>query len=159
VIYNGELVGSLDHLLFNRRNGTVTHLVVEAYESGQRVFVPPEWIGEIVGNAITLNHWEPDRPGVPIYEAARSDDEILADLQANLREVPALNEVQVKVDRGVVHLSGAVPTPDDKAAAEFIAFSTPGVIIVKNELVIAQELETRAPEEHRDRRERSSRGA
>jgi osmotically-inducible protein OsmY/sporulation protein YlmC with PRC-barrel domain len=151
VIYNGELVGSLDHLLFHRWNGTVTHLVVEAYEREHRVFVPTEWIGEIVGNAITLNHWKPDRPGVPIYEGARSDDEILADLQANLREVPALSEVHGKVDRGVVHLSGSVPTPDDKAAAEFIAFSIPGVIIVKNELVIAQEMETRA--------ERSSRGA
>jgi uncharacterized protein YrrD len=144
VIYNGELVGSLDHLLFDRRNGTITHLVVEAYESGRRVFIPAEWIGEVVGDAITLNHWEPDRPGVPIYEATRSDAEILADLRENLHAVPALRAVEVQVDRGVVHLSGHVGSPEERATAESIASSTSGVITVENKLVTDKEMEMRS---------------
>jgi hypothetical protein len=79
VIYNEKLVGSLDHMLFDRRGGNLTYLVVEAYESGRRVFVPTEWIDEIVGGAVSLKHWEPDRPGVPIHEGSPEDAEKLTE--------------------------------------------------------------------------------
>ena len=141
VTYNEELVGSLDHMLFDRRSGTVTHLVVNAYESGRRVFVPAEWIDVLVGEAVTLKHWDPDRPGVPIYQPSRDDAEILSDLKAKLRGHAGLGAVQVQVDRGVVRLEGNVRTPADKATAEVIARGTPGVIAVENELITEQEME------------------
>lgn len=78
VIYNEKLVGSLDQLLFDRRGRNLTYLVVEAYESGRRIFVPVEWIDQLVGGAITLKHWELDRPGVPIYEGSPDDTEFLS---------------------------------------------------------------------------------
>jgi osmotically-inducible protein OsmY len=139
VIYKEELVGSLDHMLFDRRSGTVTYLVVDAYESGRRIFVPAEWIGELVGEAVTLKHWDPDQPGVSIYEPARDDAAILSDLKAKLRELE-LGAVQVHVDRAVVRLSGHVPTADDKTTAESIARSIPGVLEVENALAADSEL-------------------
>jgi hypothetical protein len=117
------MASRLKYVVIDPEDGTVTNLIVERGRLLRRdIVVPAAWVeegweGEIVGNAVALNLWKPDRPGVPIYEAARSDDEILADFQANLREVPALSEVRVQVDRGMVHLSGAVPTPDDKATS------------------------------------------
>lgn len=141
VIYKEELVGSLDHLLFDRKGGTVTYLVVEAYENGRRVFVPAEWIDELVGGAVTLRHWDPGQPGVPIPEVARDDADIVADLKAKLRD-SGLGAVHVQVDRSVVRLEGKVRTSADRAIAEVIARGTPGVIAVENELITIEEMET-----------------
>jgi osmotically-inducible protein OsmY/sporulation protein YlmC with PRC-barrel domain len=141
VIYKEQLVGSLDHLLFDRKGGRITYLVVEAYENGRRVFVPAEWIDELVGEAITLRHWDPGQPGVPIPETERQDADILADLKAKLRD-SGLGAMHVQVDRGVVRLEGNVRTSADKANAEVIARGTPGVIAVENELITIEEMET-----------------
>jgi hypothetical protein len=103
--------------------------------------VPADWIAELVGEAIILRHWDPDQPGVPIYEATWSDTEILADLKMKLRDA-GLGAVHAEVDRGVVRLEGHVRTPADKANAEVIARGTPGVIAVENELMTDEEMET-----------------
>ena len=144
VFYDDDVVGWLDHVLFDPVSGLMTHLVVEEQESGDRVIVPAEWIRELHAGAIALNQWNPDQPGVPTYQAAgnqrlgngRSHDDaaILADLNARLQADPALSGVQAQVDRGVARLTGNVPTVADKAAADAIARSTPGVIDVENAL-------------------------
>jgi sporulation protein YlmC with PRC-barrel domain len=65
VFYNDELVGSLNHLLIDPASGTVTHLVIEEDGSDRRVIAPVEWVCELYAEAIVLDHWQPDQPGVP----------------------------------------------------------------------------------------------
>jgi osmotically-inducible protein OsmY len=96
------------------------------------VIAPAEWIREIQPGAITLERWNPYRPGVPAFTAARDDAEIAAELGARLQADPALSAVQAHVDRSVAQLSGNVATIADKAAAEAIARATPGVIDTEN---------------------------
>ena len=81
-----------------------------------------------------MSHWNPYQPGVPAYAQARDDKEIAADLNARLQSNPAFSAVQAQVDRGVVRLSGNVPTVADKAAADAVARGTSGVIDVDNAL-------------------------
>ena len=132
VFYDDEVVGSLDHLLFDPASGRLTHLVVEKREHHRRVIVPAEWICEFNAGAIVLGRWELEQPGVPAYETARDDAAISADLSARLHAMPALRTVQVQIDRGVARLSGNVPTIADKAAADATARDVPGVIDVEN---------------------------
>lgn len=132
VFSNDGLVGSLDHVLVNPTSGAMTHLVVEEHGTRRRVIAPAEWIREIQPGAITLERWNPYRPGVPAFTAARDDAEIAAELGARLQADPALSAVQAHVDRSVAQLSGNVATIADKAAAEAIARATPGVIDTEN---------------------------
>ncbi len=50
------------------------------------------------------------------------------------REIPAMEEVTVAVDQGVVRLTGQVPAQDDIARAEAIAGRVSGVVTIENEL-------------------------
>jgi sporulation protein YlmC with PRC-barrel domain len=136
VFYDGGLVGSLDHLLFDPASGALTHLVVEVYGRDRRVIVPMEWVSEIQTGAIVLRRWNPYQPGVPPYTAVRDDAAIFADLVASLHADPALRAVQVQVERGAVRLTGVVPTEAAKAEAERIARSIPGVVGVEVALEI-----------------------
>jgi osmotically-inducible protein OsmY len=136
VFYDGGLVGSLDHLLFDPASGALTHLVVEVYGRDRRVIVPMEWVSEIHAGAIVLRRWNPYQPGVPPYTAARDDAAIFADLVARLHADPALRAVQVQVERGAARLTGVVPTESAKAEAERIARSIPGVVGVEVALEI-----------------------
>jgi osmotically-inducible protein OsmY len=141
IFYNDDLVGSLDHMLFDPESGVMTHLVVQEHGRSRRVIIPAEWVEEFTGEAIVLNRWNPDQVGVPAYEAARDDSEIYTDLRMRLNANPALSAVQVQVDRGAVRLSGDVPTAADKAKADEIARGTPGVIHVDNRVVLSADAE------------------
>jgi osmotically-inducible protein OsmY len=82
-------------------------------------------------------------PGGPEYErfglewAARpSDREVRAFLLDRLRENPVTRreEIRVRVERGVVTLSGAVSSPVARRGADDDAWATPGVADVQNHL-------------------------
>jgi osmotically-inducible protein OsmY len=111
-------------------------LVVEENKHHRRIIVPAEWVGSVENEVIILNRWEPDQPGVPAYAEERDDAAIQSDIESRLQADRALAAVQVQVDRGVAHLSGSVSTDSDKAAAEEIARTTPGVIGVRNKLSV-----------------------
>lgn len=66
------------------------------------------------------------------------DSAITAKVKASFVRDPVVKALQVKVDtyKGVVQLSGFVDTPDQKARAEQIARSTPGVQGVTNNIQV-----------------------
>lgn len=66
------------------------------------------------------------------------DASISTKVKAAFVRDPVVKALQVKVDtfKGVVQLSGFVDTPDQKARAEQIARSTPGVQSVTNNISI-----------------------
>lgn len=65
---------------------------------------------------------------------AGADQRIEQRIAAIFREIPALEEVVVAVDNGVVRLSGVVPAQEDVARAEAIASRVAGVVTVENAL-------------------------
>lgn len=161
VIFNGESVGTLDHMLFDPTSGMLTHLVVQENGSRRRVSVPAEWVRELVDEAIVLAQWKPDQPGVPAYEAAHDDaasaapstvgakneakpldrDTVLfGRVTAALTADPRTASIPIEViaDRDTITLKGKVPSPEIKRAAEEIARHVPGVVTVINELEIRQ---------------------
>lgn len=69
--------------------------------------------------------------------AERLDDAwVTTKVKAKLSTEQVRNLVKVDVDtrNGVVHLQGTVPTPEDKAEAERLAWDTEGVVRVRNDL-------------------------
>lgn len=66
------------------------------------------------------------------------DAAVTAKVKAAFVKDPIVKALQVKVDtfKGVVQLSGFVDTPDQKARAEEIARSTPGVQSVTNQISV-----------------------
>ena len=63
---------------------------------------------------------------------AAADERIAGRLRAIYRELPALAEVRVAVDEGVVQLGGTVPDEEAIARAEEIAGRVEGVVTVEN---------------------------
>lgn len=78
------------------------------------------------------------RPGVE-----RLDDEIAADLVQTLADDPALqtSEIAVAVDHGIVTLSGQADTPGAKRTAADDAWDVPGVVDVRNDLLLPEDTE------------------
>lgn len=69
------------------------------------------------------------------------DGTITAKVKADLltaKNVKSAVHIHVHTRRGVVSLSGTVPSADDKAAAEEVAQSVAGVSGVTNHLTVAQ---------------------
>jgi hypothetical protein len=94
-------------------------------------------------------------PGTPDYEwfglgwAAKPDDrEIRSFLLDRLRENPftRFEEIRVRVERGVVTLSGEVSWPLAMRGADDDAWATPGVVDVQNHLrVVLHPVSGRGP--------------
>ncbi|MHA6316116.1 mechanosensitive ion channel domain-containing protein [Altererythrobacter sp. CAU 1778] len=63
---------------------------------------------------------------------AGADDRIAGRLRGIFAEIPALADVTLEVDAGVVSLSGTVPEREDIARAEEIASRVSGVVTVQN---------------------------
>jgi osmotically-inducible protein OsmY len=57
--------------------------------------------------------------------------------------------ISVRTRSGIVVLSGTVATEDDKAAAEDLAWSVPGVAAIDNELKLRSSLERKPTRRHR----------
>lgn len=73
-------------------------------------------------------------PGIADTQDAGADGRIAERIGAIFREIPALEQVGLEVDNGVVSLSGTVPTQEDVARAEAIASRVTGVVTVENAL-------------------------
>lgn len=90
-----------------------------------------------------------------------SDGTIVAAIQSKLYQDPALKTSNVRVvsQKGVVVLTGSVPTAQDKTAVEQFAHNTPGVTQVIDELAVgsSQEAASQPPQQsqHRTSRRRS----
>ena len=94
------------------------------------------------GEAVVLGGFgtDADVEVEPSAEDARPGDEALADaIRQELREDAATTDLQivVAVRRGVAHLRGRVPGPEDAENAEAVAARVPGVQEVVEELDVA----------------------
>ncbi len=143
VLCQDALVGVLDHLLVDPRNGRMTHLIVEEQRTGRRVIVPAEWVHELHERAIILHTWRPDQAGVPRLDLQRSDAELTAHVRSALEENPELAAVDVEVEAGVAHLRGNVASIQDKADADARTRAVPGIVDVHNALTADSALTAR----------------
>jgi osmotically-inducible protein OsmY len=75
-------------------------------------------------------------------EKTPADDVIKKQIQAKLEDSPLVqrHELKVTVDGGVVYLDGSVDSRYQKGQAGFLASTVPGVVAVKNYLVITGDL-------------------
>lgn len=82
----------------------------------------------------------------------RDDEEIAEDVLALLEEDPRVDhvDIDVKVDRGTVKLSGSVESGEEAEMAEALAQRVDGVIDVVNELYVVGSSRTEAPWPGRD---------
>lgn len=76
--------------------------------------------------------------GKPEY--MRSDDRIYSELSETLKASPELeaSEIGVKVENGIVTLLGRTSGRVEKRVAEMISGDIPGVLEVRNEIVIPE---------------------
>jgi small-conductance mechanosensitive channel len=79
--------------------------------------------------------------GAPAQAAPISDDQAQADGQLEARllatydRIPGLADVEIRVEAGVVFLSGTVLSYGDRALADSLASKAPGVVYVQNGIV------------------------
>jgi osmotically-inducible protein OsmY/uncharacterized protein YrrD len=132
-----EVVGEIDHLLVDPMRQELTHLVVRLDDQPQQpVIVPFEWVEDLGDGYVLLKCTREELRWLQWYTPPHSDNEIATAVTEALQREggDALKHVQVQVDRGLVSLHGTTPTVADKAKAEQIARSVPGVIAVRNAL-------------------------
>ena len=79
---------------------------------------------------------EPPEPSIAVESEARDDDAIARRIRAIYREIPALEEVRLSVDSGVVTLRGTVLERETAEEAVRLANRVEGVATVENALEI-----------------------
>jgi osmotically-inducible protein OsmY len=126
-------------------SGAVASREEDLAATGDAVYEPPN--DPVVstgphGEAVVLGGFgiEDATPIERSVEDSRAGDEALADaIRQELREDAATTDLQVSVAvrRGVAHLRGRVPGPEDADNAESVAARVPGVREVVEELDVA----------------------
>jgi osmotically-inducible protein OsmY len=141
-----DVVGEIDHLLLDPTRQELTYLVVRFDDQPQSLLIVPfEWVEDLGDGYVLLKSTREDLGQLQRYTPAHRDDEIATAVTEALQHEGgnALKQVQVQVDRGVVSLHGTTPTVTDKARAEQIARSVPGVIAIRNELLASTTIAAR----------------
>jgi osmotically-inducible protein OsmY len=132
-----EGVGEIDHLLVDPLRQEPTHLVVRFEEQPQPLaIIPFEWVDDLRDGDVLLKCSREDLRRPQGYTPPHSDAEMASAVAEALQRQGggALKDVQVRIERGLVALFGTTPTVADKATAEQLARSVPGVIAVRNAL-------------------------
>ena len=129
-----KTLGKVDHVLINRENGEITHLVLRRGLIPSYPVMPISMINHISEEGIYVSASENDIKSLPRY-APREDENIMAELQHALQAAALdLKDVKATVERGVVRLTGLVDDVTAKRQAEAAARSVQGVIDVENKL-------------------------
>jgi osmotically-inducible protein OsmY len=129
-----KTLGKVDHVLVNRDNGEITHLVLRRGIIPSYPVLPISKVKNISEKDVYVSASEEEIKKLPHY-TPREDESILVELQHELQAAAAdLQDVKAKVDQGVVRLTGLVEDVTAKRQAEAAARSVQGVIDVKNEL-------------------------
>jgi len=133
--YEGEQVGSIDHLLVDPASGRVSHLIVRRsrrLSAGDDFVVPVEWVLEIGDRAVYLRETRSSLAPLATYRSVL-DTQIQAQVVRSVETSPATRNqgLQVQVEHGLVRLLGEVPNAV-AAAAELLAKRIRGVIGVED---------------------------
>lgn len=135
-------IGRVDQVLVDAATGRVKHLVVrQGLLFSRDVAVPADWVATVEDGVVVL---EASRDAVARLPAYRPDDELERDVEEALQREELLRvlalPVRAEVTDGVVRLRGHVHNRALAARAEEVARSVPGVVDVRNELVVDHEL-------------------
>ncbi len=135
-------IGRVDMVLVDAATGRVKHLVVRRGLLFSRdVAVPADWVGTVEDGVVVL---EASREAVAHLPAYRPDDELERDVEDALQREELLRvlalPVRVRVQDGVVVLRGHVHNRALAARAEEVVRAVPGVLEVRNDLVVDHEL-------------------
>ncbi|NPV09603.1 MAG: BON domain-containing protein [Anaerolineae bacterium] len=133
----GKPVGSLDHVLVDRKTGEITHLILQAGEAGaSSVVVPVERVESVQEDGAHLNLSE-EEWDVLVRYAPRQDSAVVSEVRSRLAEVGCpLDELDVTAERGVVTLRGPAYDLETKRAADRAARGVEGVVDVEDELTV-----------------------
>ncbi len=142
VVASDGPIGRVDMVLVDADTGRVKHLVVrQGLLFSRDVAVPADWVSTVEHDAVVL---EASRDAVAHLPPYRPDDELERDVEEALSREELLRvlalPVRARVEDGVVVLRGHVHNRALAARAEELARSVPGVLEVRNELVVDHEL-------------------
>jgi osmotically-inducible protein OsmY/preprotein translocase subunit YajC len=135
-------IGRVDQVLVDAATGRVEHLVVrQGLLFSRDVAVPADWVSTVEDGVVVLEASREAVARLPVY---RPDDELERDVEEALQREELLRvlalPVRAEVTDGVVRLRGHVHNRALAARAEEVARSVPGVVDVRNDLVVDHEL-------------------
>lgn len=135
-------IGRVDQVLVDAATGRVKHLVIrQGLLFSRDVAIPADWMGTVEDGVVVL---EASREAVGRLPGYRPDDELERDVEEALQREELLRTlaipVRAEVTDGVVRLRGHVHNRALAGRAEEVARSIPGVVDVRNELVVDHEL-------------------
>jgi len=129
-----KTVGKVDHVLVNRDNGEITHIVLRRGLIPSYPVLPMSQVKHISEEDVYVSVSEDAIKKLPHY-TPREDENILVELQHELQAAAFdTQHLEAAVQDNVVHLSGLVKDVTAKRQAEAAARSVQGVIDVENAL-------------------------
>jgi uncharacterized protein YrrD len=132
-------VGSVDHVLVDPKDHTVTHLVVRRGLLLPRdVAIPIDWVTDVDERGVVLGVGEAELDRLPEFEPAKIDELIASDVRDALRADPRTRDtpITVRADRGDVELTGGARDHDTRLAASEVVRGMPGVLETRNRLTV-----------------------
>ncbi len=142
---DGRKIGTLDHLLIERKEGRIAYLAVrKGLLLKHSRLIPVEEIEKVTDEGIYLKLSLEEICELPHF-TSRSDAAIVQELRRLLDEEEEFDfsAVHVGVDRGHVTLTGHVASIKAKRRAEAIARGVLGVVGVTNHLIADGDLHAR----------------
>ena len=130
-------LGTVDHVLLKPATGEVTHLVMkQGALLARSIIVPVEMIRVADETGIYVDAKRDALLQLHTF-SLRADEALLSEIKQRLSSVGAeLRDIEVSVARGLVRLSGSVPTIKAKRRAESLVRSLEGVVGVENALTV-----------------------
>ncbi|MGI6209272.1 MAG: BON domain-containing protein [Anaerolineae bacterium] len=129
-----QAIGSLDHVLIDRTDGEVSHLVLSTGE--QSVVIPVDRVASVRPEGVYLNLTNQEWERLTRY-APREDSALVEEVRDRLAQVGCpLDEIEVTAERGVVTLKGPVYDLETKRAARMAARQVEGVVDVEEDLTV-----------------------
>ena len=138
-------LGRLDHVLLDPQSGAVRALVVRKGPLlSKDVIVPVSGVETVGEDEIVLAADRTLLEQLPEYRPARADAQITSDVQQALSadERTRGQDIDVRTEEGVAHLSGVVRTEEAKQAAASAAGRVAGVWEVDNGLTAESAIST-----------------
>jgi osmotically-inducible protein OsmY len=128
-----EKIGSLDHMLVDAETSELTHLVLDPGIFSESVVLPISKAKRMDENGILVDLEANELDQFPAY-SPRDEDEILEDLRGHLDTDGILEQLDMRVENGVLLMDGVVPDVFTKRRLDYVARTLEGVVDVENRL-------------------------
>lgn len=138
-----KVIGRVDHVIVDSETDEITSLIMRRGLLTKHLVIPAEKVEEVDGG-VFVPLTQDELAALPRYEP-RSDDEILAKVRERLVNCTDLEEVEVLVESGIVHLQGSAHNRAARRRAQLLAASVAGVSEVDNKLVVTRDGDTTRP--------------